>query len=229
MKIPGCAIGFHSTEKDESETVAKKAIRKPIDPSEIVKPTDQYSTGREQVQVSNEVHEDDLAALVPNGTVCSRNSCGYIFKSVQVSRAPGSEADCLHHPGLPIFHEGSKGWTCCSSRVLEFDEFQKIKGCKSTLNHCFFPPKKVFKCRRSWYQNSEQLIMDVYAKVEETSNVIFQKTNILLCFQMKDGTSYEETINLTNEIVPENSKFKIYSTKIEITAQKYSKQNWNKL
>jgi hypothetical protein len=43
----------------------------------------------------------------------------------------------VYHPGAPIFHEGSKGYTCCKRRVLEFDEFMKIEGCKTKDRHLF--------------------------------------------------------------------------------------------
>jgi len=44
---------------------------------------------------------------------------------------------CVHHPGVPIFHEGSKGYSCCKRRVLEFDQFMKIEGCKTKDRHLF--------------------------------------------------------------------------------------------
>jgi hypothetical protein len=44
---------------------------------------------------------------------------------------------CVYHPGVPIFHEGSKGYTCCKRKVLEFDEFMKIEGCKTKDRHLF--------------------------------------------------------------------------------------------
>jgi len=43
----------------------------------------------------------------------------------------------VFHPGAPIFHEGSKGYTCCKRRVLEFDEFMRIEGCKTKNRHLF--------------------------------------------------------------------------------------------
>jgi CHORD len=43
----------------------------------------------------------------------------------------------VHHPGRPIFHEGTKGWTCCKRRVLEFDEFMGIEGCHEKPRHMF--------------------------------------------------------------------------------------------
>jgi len=43
----------------------------------------------------------------------------------------------VDHPGVALFPEGSKGWTCCKRRVLEFDEFMKIEGCKTKKRHLF--------------------------------------------------------------------------------------------
>jgi len=43
----------------------------------------------------------------------------------------------VFHPGVPIFHEGSKGYTCCKRRVLEFDEFMRIEGCTTKNRHLF--------------------------------------------------------------------------------------------
>lgn len=40
------------------------------------------------------------------------------------------DSSCVHHDGKPIFHELRKGWTCCNQIVYDWDEFQKIKGCR---------------------------------------------------------------------------------------------------
>jgi hypothetical protein len=44
-------------------------------------------------------------------------------------------AECVgvgsFHPGQPVFHEGSKGWSCCARRVLIFDDFLNIRGCRT--------------------------------------------------------------------------------------------------
>jgi len=34
-------------------------------------------------------------------------------------------------------HEGSKGYTCCKRRVLDFDDFMKMEGCKTKDRHMF--------------------------------------------------------------------------------------------
>ena len=50
---------------------------------------------------------------------CTNKGCGKVY----------SEGSCDYHPGAPVFHEGLKGWSCCSKRTVDFDEFLQIKGC----------------------------------------------------------------------------------------------------
>lgn len=39
------------------------------------------------------------------------------------------EDACIHHPGVPIFHDAYKGWSCCNKKSVDFTEFLNIKGC----------------------------------------------------------------------------------------------------
>ena len=41
-----------------------------------------------------------------------------------------SDASCVYHDGKAIFHEFKKGWTCCNQIVYDWDDFQKLKGCR---------------------------------------------------------------------------------------------------
>ena len=76
--------------------------------------------------------DDPSADILPNAS-CRRRGCDakYTLGSAR------DEEECTYHPGQPIFHEGSKGWSCCKRRVLEFDEFMKIEGCKTKKRHLF--------------------------------------------------------------------------------------------
>ncbi|PWN37452.1 chord-domain-containing protein [Meira miltonrushii] len=68
-------------------------------------------------------------------TICTRPGCGVDFDPSSTSSRKGP---CMHHPGKPVFHEGSKSWSCCKDRnkpVLEFDEFMLIKGCTESDEH----------------------------------------------------------------------------------------------
>ena len=61
---------------------------------------------------------------------CKRKGCQKEYKEEE-----NSENSCTYHPGKPIFHDTKKGWTCCNVIVWDWDEFQKIPGCK-TGKHC---------------------------------------------------------------------------------------------
>lgn len=63
---------------------------------------------------------------------CRRKGCGEKFKG-----GDREGEKCVHHPGVPIFHEGSKGYSCCKRRVLEFDQFMAMEGCKTKDRHLF--------------------------------------------------------------------------------------------
>jgi hypothetical protein len=80
-----------------------------------------------------ESESDDPSASIPSGATCKRRGCNKTYNS-SISR---DDEVCVHHPGQALFHEGSKGWTCCRRRVLEFDEFMKIEGCKTKTRHLF--------------------------------------------------------------------------------------------
>lgn len=58
------------------------------------------------------------------GTVCKNGGCGCAYES------PESDSNvCIHHPGVPIFHEGLKFWSCCQKRTSDFSAFLAQKGC----------------------------------------------------------------------------------------------------
>ncbi|CAL9694115.1 unnamed protein product [Knipowitschia caucasica] len=55
---------------------------------------------------------------------CYNRGCGEKFDP-QKNR----EDSCQFHPGVPIFHDALKGWSCCRKRTTDFSEFLSIKGC----------------------------------------------------------------------------------------------------
>jgi hypothetical protein len=79
-----------------------------------------------------ESEDDDESIALKEGMTCRRKGCGETHKG-----GDREGEKCIHHPGAPIFHEGSKGWSCCKRRVLEFDQFMNIEGCKTKDRHLF--------------------------------------------------------------------------------------------
>jgi hypothetical protein len=51
--------------------------------------------------------------------VCQNQGCGKYFEA-------NSDVECLFHSGGPVFHDGLKGWSCCTKRVVDFGAFLKV-------------------------------------------------------------------------------------------------------
>ena len=154
LALPGCTFGRHSTEpavapaavgteeatKTNDVPATTKASHITEDGVEVYgkKPEPAAAAAaavavepkKEEEKKPEVEEEDDETVSVPEGTTCKRRGCGRVWKDQATSRGSGAEATCRYHPGSPIFHEGSKGWSCCSRKVLDFDEFLKIEGCK---------------------------------------------------------------------------------------------------
>ncbi|KAM3857542.1 cysteine and histidine-rich domain-containing protein 1 [Diretmus argenteus] len=56
--------------------------------------------------------------------LCYNKGCGQKFEADQ-----NNDDACLFHPGVPIFHDALKGWSCCRKRTTDFSEFLSIQGC----------------------------------------------------------------------------------------------------
>lgn len=123
----------------EKESTATKAENVPPPPKPVaaepprpaaVAPTPPATT---PTPVPEEPDSDDPDLEIPANATCRRKCCNVGYDP----SVPREEEKCVHHPGLPVFHEGSKGWSCCKKRVLEFDEFLKIQGCHEKEKHLF--------------------------------------------------------------------------------------------
>ncbi|XP_068443271.1 cysteine and histidine-rich domain-containing protein 1 [Clinocottus analis] len=56
--------------------------------------------------------------------LCYNKGCGLKFDANE-----NQKDSCVFHPGVPIFHDALKGWSCCRKRTTDFSEFLSIKGC----------------------------------------------------------------------------------------------------
>ncbi|KNE71161.1 hypothetical protein AMAG_15826 [Allomyces macrogynus ATCC 38327] len=189
---------------------------------------------RGQVAVAAVAHTDAPDAVITPGTVCQRRGCGHRFVDLATSR---ENARCVHHPGAPIFHEGSKGWSCCSRRVLEFDEFLKIKGCTTNNAHVFTKPAVEVKTevqesalRRDWYQTRDTVVVSVYAKgADKTkSSTQFADQRFRVEAVGKDGNRLGAVVQIATylPIDPEKSTCEVLSTKIELVLKKKQGISW---
>ncbi|KAL1710044.1 HSP20-like chaperone [Schizophyllum commune] len=182
--------------------------------------------------------EDDLSAPVPSGTVCRHKGCNTVFVSDEVNRQGDGEGTiCTYHPGVPIFHEGSKGYLCCKRRVLEFDEFLKIEGCKKG-RHVFVPKKdpsapveEQTDCRVDHYQTAEKVYVSVFGKKadKEKSSVKFEPEKVHIDLILPNSKRFTRTLDLFGPIADDKSTIQFFGTKVELCLQKADGRSWTLL
>lgn len=246
LEIPPCTTGKHST-VDETPGPAKPQL-KPEDDGPRLKPV--ATTATPATSTSPAPAKESLASMTPSSkpgtpdprleedsddpdtpipphSTCKRRSCGKDSADVRSKDDP-----CTFHPGVPIFHEGSKGWTCCKRRVLEFDEFMKIEGCKTRQGHCFVGKRSkkgprsnaqeelLDDVRNDFYQTSNSLIVSFYLKKidKDKAKVEFltDGSGVDLDLPTTDGKRFKRQVETWKEIVPEKCEKKILGTKLEM-------------
>ncbi|KAJ0425700.1 chord-domain-containing protein [Aspergillus carlsbadensis] len=244
MEIPPCTTGKHST-VDDTPAPAKKAdaaapsAPAPAAPAAAPAPTavpiPTHSPAipppsNASTPAPEEPESDDPSLAIPANATCRRRGCNASYNP-DVSR---DEEKCVYHPGHPVFHEGSKGWTCCKRRVLEFDEFLKIEGCADKKKHLFVGKgkpageEKVETVRNDFYQTASSVNVSLYLKKidKEKATVEFTSTTIALDLPTTDNKRYKDSYELFAPIDPEKSKFRVLGTKLELTLIKGDGTSW---
>ncbi|KAG0264735.1 hypothetical protein BG011_006165 [Mortierella polycephala] len=251
LAIPGCSVGRHTDiprEEFPPQTSNEKVeVPEAAAPSAVDKSgTEVYGTPAAPVVAASKSaavsvpaaapepvveEEDDLSLPVPAGKTCMRRGCGQTYVSEEESR--GDKVQCQYHPGSPVFHEGSKGWSCCPRKVLEFEEFLKLKGCRTTNQHLFVGAKKekieeLVQCRHDWYQTQTHINLSIFAKKVDakTAVVEFKDREVSIDLRMPDGKRFKMVLPLFQPIEPAGSSFEVMGTKVEITMKKGNGISW---
>ncbi|SGZ11588.1 BQ5605_C104g13167 [Microbotryum silenes-dioicae] len=187
LALPGCATGTHSSEKPVAPpkpTVVESTpapVATGVNGQETAA-SSSSATLKDRQPVSTEYVEeqDDPSLTVPAGARCKRRACGATFEP-STSR---HDTECQYHIGVPLFHEGSKGYSCCKRRVLDFDDFLRIEGCRSG-KHLFVGPKpksgqeeedQLVECRVDHYQSPRSVCVSIFGKQadKDRSSVRFE-------------------------------------------------------
>uniref|UniRef100_A0AAA9S4J9 Cysteine and histidine rich domain containing 1 n=4 Tax=Bovidae TaxID=9895 RepID=A0AAA9S4J9_BOVIN len=70
--------------------------------------------------------------------LCYNRGCGQRFDP-----ETNSDDACTYHPGVPVFHDALKGWSCCKRRTTDFSDFLSIVGCTKGRHNSEKPPEPV--------------------------------------------------------------------------------------
>ncbi|KAL8953453.1 MAG: hypothetical protein Q9222_000700 [Ikaeria aurantiellina] len=252
LSIPPCTTGKHSTVDDTPvpqptpKTIAPEDLAPPPKPIAVTngssKPPElpgkleaPQQTAPEPPAPPPESDSDDPSMPIEASKTCRRRGCNAVSSS-NINSASRDDEECCHHPGQAIFHEGSKGWTCCKRRVLEFDEFMKIEGCKRKKRHMFVgsgrksgQEETLMTVRHDFYQTPTSVIASIYLKKidKERSKVVFSSpTEIQLDLPTADMKRYKTTVPLSGQIDTEKSTSKIMGTKLELKLAKLDSSSW---
>lgn len=88
------------------------------------------------------------------------------------------------------------------------------------------------KIRDDWYQSNEEVIITIYAKKvnEEKLKVDIDTNSVSISFPSAASSEYNYNLDpLFAEIIPSESKYKVYSTKLEIALRKKEANKWPQL
>lgn len=238
LSIPPCTTGKHSTVDDTPAPEPPKTTDLPPAPT----PAENKTTLPERPPISPaiappapaepapEPDSDDPSLEIPANATCRRKSCGATYTGSDAR----DDEKCVHHPGAPVFHEGSKGWSCCKRRVLEFDQFLKIPGCKEKTRHLFIgkakPPgeEKVESVRNDFYQTPSSVNASLYLKKidKERASVDFAANTVTFDLPTTDNKRFQDTYKLFASIDPEKSTSRVLGTKLELTLVKADGTSW---
>ncbi|KAJ5677826.1 uncharacterized protein N7477_003459 [Penicillium maclennaniae] len=238
LAIPPCTTGKHSTVDD---TPAPEPPKVAEPPPEQVAPVETKLPERPALSPAippptppaaplPEPDSDDPDLEIPANAICRRKGCGATY----TGSTARDEEKCTHHPGVPVFHEGSKGWSCCKRRVLEFDQFLKIPGCTEKTRHLFVgkakPPgeEKVDSVRSDFYQTASSVNVSLYLKKidKERARVDLSTDSITFDLPTSDNKRFQDTYKLFAPIDAEKSSFRVLGTKLELTLAKADGTSW---
>lgn len=176
---------------------------------------------------TNEDSNSNGGEEVAIGTKCKNYTCEALYVGPDTNFTT-----CQYHPGVAIFHDGYKFWSCCQRRTSDFNEFQRQEGC-TTGDHVWFKEvKKAQTCRVDWHQTGSTVVIAFYAKacLPEKSCVEANPTNIRVSLVFDNGkTEFAQDIPLHGVVTVEKSSVDMMGTKVEVKLKKADPISWSDL
>lgn len=177
----------------------------------IVSKSDEISDGKVQV-----------------GQSCKNNSC----KATYVGPTSDNEV-CMHHPGVPIFHEGMKYWSCCQKKTTDFFIFLEQPGCtEGSHNWISKNAGKKIECRYDWHQTAAFVVVSIYVKKYQPNKSVVKLNPIRLTadlFLIEEDSNFFLDLELTGIVDISESIVNMLPTKVEIKMKKGEPGSWSNL
>jgi len=256
LNTPGCTLGKHSnikpvepekitgnlTKEDSPEVVE---VRPPIQPALARPDFNSCPVTRLKPSVAQSARQAlarmTPAAAVTNGhagegtaiavgTACKNKGC---TKTYSPETAGG---ECRYHPGVPVFHEGLKYWSCCQRKTTEFQQFMEQEGCEIGVCKWVEDTKTSTEvsCRYDWHQTASHVTVAIYAKKydPDTSHVEVGRVRLRvhLSFPENKGTfSLDTELGGLVDVTEGACSAGMFGTKVEVKLKKGESGSWGKL
>jgi len=137
LALPGCAVGKHSTtpptkELERTANLASATQKALALHENASKPTEDGRAPPPSNHSSVPAAAPPKRRTRPAALRAGFDRCQHYGCQVDYATADNHAQACRHHPGAPIFHEGSKQWPCCGVKKWDFDDFMAVPGCVVT-------------------------------------------------------------------------------------------------
>lgn len=251
LSYKGCTKGEHNAEKP-SEVVKPSTLQeiRPEKQEEVIvwnglnKPAQRpdESSRKELIPLKVEINEAALQAIHRQkelsaqagdtaeagmlGASCKNNSCKAMYRGTD-----SNKTECIHHPGVAVFHEGMKYWSCCQRKTSDFGVFLDQEGC-TTGEHIWSKGETVDKIREDWFSRGGFVHINIYCKGTLPENSTFQSDGLILRVNLIHGFGEKQSqldYDLFGEIVAEESRVVVGERKVEIVLKQAGVEGWPKL
>lgn len=162
------------------------------------------------------------------GTSCKRGGCTCSYDSFA-----SNGTVCVHHPGVPVFHEGYKFWSCCKKKTSDFTAFLAQAGCESGKHKWISDEQTSVNCRWDWHQTPSTVVVAIYAK-QYNYKQSFVKVSpvrliVKLIFPKEDRAEFNIDLELRGVIDATKATASMFGTKLEISMPKAEGSHWTNL
>ncbi|XP_056634186.1 cysteine and histidine-rich domain-containing protein morgana [Diorhabda sublineata] len=251
LNIKGCTLSKHSNikpiepekpkirEDDENKVIEVKPIiptaleRPPFStPLVIMKPEIAPSLQQQlkTLETKQQINSIENTGEIPAGTTCKNGGCAVTYVGPHTN-----ETVCTYHPGVPIFHEGLKYWSCCQKRTTDFTAFLGQIGCE-TGAHLWKKDagdNTTVQCRWDFHQTGSHVVVSIYAKEYNPAESVVKLNPIRmyakLVFPLQSNAMFLLDVELKGIVNVEASQVTMYGTKVEIKMKKAEPGSWSKL
>lgn len=251
LNTPGCSKGKHSNIKPVEPEKITGNLEKESSPEEVVirapvqeamkRPPIDTPLLRLNPTIAASLKQQTLVAPAASdtgygetgkiniGESCKNNGCKMTYAG------PDSNlADCTCHPGVPVFHEGMKYWSCCQRKTSEFQQFLDQEGCDIGQHKWVKEDTSgaEIECRHDMHQTASHVVVAIYAKKYDPKISYIEvnpiKLRVHIYFPLEKG-SFDLETELRGIIDMNDCSCTMMGTKMEIKMKKAEIGLWTKL